>query len=560
MSDKTLARRTDAQIVFDGTDISKDIRPYLLDITYTDNEEDETDDLQINLADRDGIWLEKWLNEAISAAVELPTDTAGPTAEYVVTSTSGLNVRSGEGTGFSKLGNLAYGTRIDVISTNGNWAKISYSGQTGYVQTDYIKKAGEESGQWAIGDDVIVSGRPQYTSYGEGTPGSNVTNYSGKITHLNLSAPYPICVGYLGWFSESQVQRNGGGSSGEETLGAVSKGLRIQAAFLRMNWHGDGKDDVLECGQFELDAVQASGPPSRITIKGTSLPYSSTIRQTEKSKSWENYTLKGILAEIASKNGMTYMFSGSNNPSYNRVEQYKMSDIAFLQKLCHDAGNSLKVSNNILIIFDQATYESKDSILTIDRKALKDSRYTLKTGKDNTFTSCEVRWTTSSGRCIIGTAYVENYKEDSEKNQCLKVTQKVSSVAEAESLAEKLLRLHNKNELTASFTLEGDPRLLAGCTVTLQNWGAWDGKYIIKKSRHQLNGSGYNVQIDLRKVLVDETPQTVQTAASTDDLEAVARAVIRGEYKNYPERKRLLEAAGYSYEAVQAKVNELLRS
>ena len=555
MSDKSLARRTDAQVIFDGTDISKDIRPYLLDITYTDNEEDETDDLQLNLADREGLWLEKWLNEAISAAVELPASTG--TTEYIVTASSGLNVRSGEGTSYSKLGNLAYGTTIQVISVNGSWAKINYSGKTGYVSTDYIKKAGAASGTWAVGDDVIVSGRPQYTSYGEGNPGANVTNYKGKITYLNLSAPYPICVGYLGWFSESQVQRDGGSASGQDKLGAASKGLRIQAAFLRMNWNGDGKDDVLECGQFELDAVQASGPPSKVTIKGTALPYSSSIRQTEKSKSWENYTLKGILSEIATKNGMAYLFSGGNNPSYARVEQYKTSDIVFLQKLCNDAGNSLKVSNNILIIFDQATYEKKKTVMTIDRKALKDQKYTVKTGKDNTYTSCEVRWTTSSGKCISGTAYVEDYKEDSEKNQCLRITQKVSSVAEAKSLAEKMLRLHNKYELTASFTLPGDPRLLAGCTVMLKNWGAWDGKYIIKKARHQLNRSGYNVQIDLRKVIAEEK----KTAASgTDDLETIARAVIRGEYSVYPERKRLLEAAGYNYEAVQAKVNELLRS
>ena len=496
MSDKSLARRTDARVVFDGTDISKDMRPYLLGIVYTDNEEDETDDLQITLADRDGIWLTEWLNTAVYAAAGLKS----AESNYAVSAAAGAYVRSGPGEGYAKLASLSYGTPVTVLSFEGDWARVRRSGGDGYVAAGCIERTDVSGGALAVGDEVTVTGRPQYTSYGEGTPGAYVTNYSGKVTYLNRGAPYPICVGYLGWFSEAEVRRVGA-TADVGRVGTACKGMRIQAAFLRQNWNGDGKDEALECGQFELDAVQASGPPSRITIKGTALPYDSTIRQTEKSRSWENYTLQGILTEIARKNGMAYMFSGANNPTYSRVEQYKTSDIAFLKKLCGDAGCSLKVSNNILIVFDQAAYERKSAVYTIDRKALRDKKYTLKTGKDDTYTSCEVRWVTPSGACIVGAAYIEDYKDDSEKNQCLRVTQKVESLAEAQRLAESLLRLHNKYELTASFTLPGEPKLLAGCAVELKNWGPWDGKYIIKKARHQLDQSGYTTQVELRKVI-----------------------------------------------------------
>ena len=61
MSDRNQARRTTAEVVFGGTDITSSIRSYFLSMTYTDNEEDEADDLQIKLEDRDSIWLEKWL-------------------------------------------------------------------------------------------------------------------------------------------------------------------------------------------------------------------------------------------------------------------------------------------------------------------------------------------------------------------------------------------------------------------------------------------------------------------------------------------------------------------
>ena len=68
MSDVNLPRRTEAEISFAGTDITKEIMPYLTGLTYTDNEADEADDLQIQLQDRDGLWLEDWLTEAVQAS------------------------------------------------------------------------------------------------------------------------------------------------------------------------------------------------------------------------------------------------------------------------------------------------------------------------------------------------------------------------------------------------------------------------------------------------------------------------------------------------------------
>ncbi len=47
---------------------------------------------------------------------------------------------------------------------------------------------------------------------------------------------------------------------------------------------------------------------------------------------------------------------------------------------------------------------------------------------------------------------------------------------------------------------------------------------------------------------------------SVERLQDVVRAVIRGEYKNQPDRKGLLEAAGYDYDEIQSAVNEVMYS
>ena len=105
MSSKDTARRTEIIIYFAGVDISQSIRPYLLTMTYTDNEEDRTDDLQITLDDRDRTWV-RWLS------------TPAPT---IAEDSSGWKVG-------------------DTVIANGRPQYSSYGGQPGVELTNYQGK------------------------------------------------------------------------------------------------------------------------------------------------------------------------------------------------------------------------------------------------------------------------------------------------------------------------------------------------------------------------------------------------------------------------------------
>lgn len=439
MSNKELARRAAAEIYFAGVDVSAAARKYLISLTYTDNEEDESDDLQIRLEDRDGIWMEQWLNAAVQAAASSPSGAAagGAASQYKVTAKSGLNVRSGPGTSHGKLGALTYGSTIEVSAIADGWASIKYSGKDAYVSASYIQEV------------------------------------------------------------------EGGSPSTEASDESTVKGLSVQAVILRENWKTDGKDDILDCGEFELDSVNASGPPAEITIKCTSLPYNARIRQTKKSKSWEGYTLSRIANQMAAENGMACLYESASDPEYERLEQITESDILFLSTLCHNAGISLKATNNILVLFDQAAFEAQGAVATITKGDGRYLKYKLSTGAaDTKYASCRVSYTNpDTGAAISAIAYAEDYKADAKDNQQLEITAKVNSVGEAQALAEKSLRLKNKYEYSASFTLPGDPGLVAGVTIMLAGWGPWSGKYIIKQAKHTLGNSGYTTQITLRRVL-----------------------------------------------------------
>lgn len=56
----------------------------------------------------------------------------------IVTATI-LNVRSGPGITYKILGGLSKGRKVSIISSTGDWHKISYNNSTGYVSKKYIK-------------------------------------------------------------------------------------------------------------------------------------------------------------------------------------------------------------------------------------------------------------------------------------------------------------------------------------------------------------------------------------------------------------------------------------
>lgn len=65
--------------------------------------------------------------------------TVSGSAATVNTDASGLNVRSGPGTSYSRIGGLSRGHTVIVLSTSGGWSRILYHGtKTGYVSARYL--------------------------------------------------------------------------------------------------------------------------------------------------------------------------------------------------------------------------------------------------------------------------------------------------------------------------------------------------------------------------------------------------------------------------------------
>lgn len=165
-------------------------------------------------------------------------------AKATVTASNGLNVRKGPGTSYSKLGALAYKTTVNVLGTTDGWYKINYSGQTGYICSQYTSYSGGETssgGSSSGGGTTSSSGGSQYTvtatslnvrkgagtSYGilgQLSSGTTVTALGESSGWLKISFK-----GQTGWISKKYTKSGGSSSGSAGSSGSSGSSSSAQA-------------------------------------------------------------------------------------------------------------------------------------------------------------------------------------------------------------------------------------------------------------------------------------------------------------------------------------------
>jgi len=277
----------------------------------------------------------------------------------------------------------------------------------------------------------------------------------------------------------------------------VKRGDKIKLELWRESWQGDNQIETLDLGDFEIDEVTVSYPPSIVKIKGNSVPSNSALRQVDESKSWENVKLSRIAQDIAAAAGVELFFDATEDPEIKRAEQAELSRMAFLRKLCKDNGLALKFFDWLLIIFDEEKYEQQEAVSVLDYDLSVIKNFSATATLTDVYKAAEVNYKDGKTDELYSGRFDDPTKSD---GKTLKINQKVSDKAEAEKLAKKKLREKNKKENTISLTTVGRFDYMAGSVVELKNHGFFSGRYIIEKATHKV-GSGYEVSLELRKCL-----------------------------------------------------------
>lgn len=315
---------------------------------------------------------------------------------------------------------------------------------------------------------------------------------------------------------------------GESVKAYLAKGTTMDGGLNRAE---------LYCGRFFVDQTRVTGPPRTFEIRAVSVPLDKPIRKKVKTRAWENKSLKAIAQAITKEAGIELLFDSEENPTYDRVDQSGESDLKFLSRLSEEAGLSMKVTDDQLVIFDQAYFEKQQPTQTLILGESAILSWAFDNVQSETYRSCTViyrdprkKFKTSAGSYTLKER-LDN--EDIENSEALKdklddvdakrvnaavlsytyedetvdangqeyvIKKRVKSISEAKRLAKAKLRELNFRRVRGNLTVVGDVTLVAGIVIACKGFGSFDGNFFIEEASHLVTASGYTTALRLRRV------------------------------------------------------------
>lgn len=272
------------------------------------------------------------------------------------------------------------------------------------------------------------------------------------------------------------------------------RNARIVAEIAIADWHKPGDVRSLACGSFEIDEIQAGGPPSTVSIKGVSAPVTSKGRREQRTRAWEEITLREIASDVANQSKLTLSYETAKNPKWRRIDQREESPLAFLNRMAVRAGLSVKVVDDKLVLFDD---EEQSGSVTIRMWEGEVVSWEFGTQSGDVYKSCEVAYRDPKKKSFVKAVAMADGEEDEPSGHTKKVNTRVETQAEAERIARDTLKHLNRREVTGSMTLLGNPSLVVGMKATVAGFGTFDGTYNIAKTTHAIGNGGYTTSIEL---------------------------------------------------------------
>ncbi len=262
------------------------------------------------------------------------------------------------------------------------------------------------------------------------------------------------------------------------------KGDRMANVCLFSDWEEEGDSWTLNCGNFEVDDISISNPPHTLRISGTSIPMNQKFNAEERTKTWEDVTLQEVGTEIAARSGITLLYDAGSIPIKSK-EQNEQTDCKFLYSICQEYGLAMKVFYDRIIIFDEAIYEARTSVATLEERDFINWSYN--TTLSGTYTGAKFSYSDpASGK--------EHTVDVGTGPRILKINKEADSAEDARKKAMAKLNRANKKAITFSGTIRARQDIVAGACITLKGFGVPDGNYYLDKVVTKVTSKGASQQ------------------------------------------------------------------
>lgn len=271
------------------------------------------------------------------------------------------------------------------------------------------------------------------------------------------------------------------------------KGDRVSGDLILHSWEQDGAEDRLYCGEFELDEMSFSGRPLSCSLGAVSIPRNEPFSNQVRTKTWEGITVRQIAAEIAERASIELHYE-AEEISIETIEQNGQTDCKFLFSICEDYGLAMKVYAGKIVIFDEESYEKKESVRSIDETDI--SKWTYRSTMAGTYTGANISYTDPNTEeehtVLIGGG-----------TRILEINEKVDGIKDAERKGIAKLNNENKKAVTMDITMKADLKVLGGTCVDITGLGSRiNGKYYVDKASFSKSGSGVcQMKLSMHKVV-----------------------------------------------------------
>lgn len=271
------------------------------------------------------------------------------------------------------------------------------------------------------------------------------------------------------------------------------KSDRISPSIYFCNWKKSGVTNRLKCGRMMVDDISFSEPPATCSLGAVSIPAKGEFKNTKRTVTYKNVTVKEIARKIAKRAGIALHYSAPHI-HIKKIEQSKTSDSEFLLSVCNDYGLGIKIYNGKIVIFNEEAYEKKPCVDTITRLGGDVISWDWNTTLQKTYTGAKVTYTDSGDN-------KKHHITIGKKGRMLHVDVSAFSKKDAQLKAKARLAEENKKRTTMSLTIFPNPKIIATSTILLRGFRRLSGKYYVDKVSYKINKSGgCAMTLDIHKV------------------------------------------------------------
>lgn len=252
-------------------------------------------------------------------------------------------------------------------------------------------------------------------------------------------------------------------------------------------------DDLVDKGEFIINEVQISGPPSTITVRARAVDTTKTLRG-QTTKSWHQTTLGEIVRDIAADHSLTPACGQKFEAiRVNHIDQTSESDLNFLNRLGrrYDAVATIKAGRLLFVERGQSRTANGQTLPTITIRPTDIDHYRYTRTVADSFSGVKAHYNEKSGATlkyvIAGTG--DNLRE-------LKATYATRDDAAAAAESEWNHIKRGVAEVHFSLTT-GRADILVESPITASGFKTLmdESRWIATTITHRLNDYGYQTEL-----------------------------------------------------------------